>query len=103
MTLQTRVKSMLDTDGHMVLPPALMNKINLKEKTEITVDYNGKVIIICINDVFNFDDVVKAYAKTKLHAAFKKMDAKNLKISDEEINKEIQAYRKEKRENKLVA
>ena len=102
MVLQTRVKSMLDTDGRMVLPPALMNKIDLKKKTEITVDYNGKIIIICINDALNFDDAVKAYAKNKLDVALKKMDAKNLKISDEEINEEIQAYRKEKRENKLV-
>lgn len=93
---------MLDTDGRMVLPPALMNKIDLKKKTEITVDYNGKIIIICINDALNFDDAVKAYAKNKLDVALKKMDAKNLKISDEEINEEIQAYRKEKRENKLV-
>ena len=103
MVLQTRVKSMLDTDGHIILPPVLMDKINLKIKTEITVDYNGKIIIICINDAFNFDDVVKAYAKNKLDAALKKIDAKNLKISDEEINEEIQAYRKEKHKNKLVA
>ena len=66
------------------------------------MDYNGKIIIMCINDVPSFDDAVKTYAKNKLDAALKKMDAKNLKISDEEINEEIQAYRKEKRDGKLV-
>lgn len=90
MIFQTRAKTTLDTNGHIVLPSVFMNKIGLKEKTEITAGYNGKIIIISFADNVDHD------------AALKKIDAKNLKMSDLEINKEIEVHRKERRENRHI-
>lgn len=100
MVLQTRVKTTLDTDGHMMLPSAFMSRLGLKEKTEIMADYNGKIIIISFAGSADLDTALKAHAKNRLDTALKKIDAKNLKISDLEINKEVMAHRKEKNESR---
>lgn len=102
MIFQTRAKTTLDTNGHIVLPSVFMNKIGLKEKTEITAGYNGKIIIISFADNVDHDAALKAHAKDMLDAALKKIDAKNLKMSDLEINKEIEVHRKERRENRHI-
>ncbi len=104
MTLQTHARTTLDTDGHLVLPSALMDKIGLKEKTEIAIRYNGKIITISFSgDTRELDTALKSDAKSRLDAALKKIDAKNPIMSDEEIGEEIKAYRKERRESRQIA
>lgn len=100
MIPQTRAKTTLDTDGRMVLPSAFMSRLGLKEKTEIMADYNGKIIVISFAGNADLDTALKAHAKNKLDAALKKIDARNLIISDLEINKEVMAHRKEENESR---
>lgn len=72
MIFQARAKATLDTNGHMVLPPAFMNQIGLKEETKVMAGYNGKIIIISFTDDVDLDAALKAHAKDMLDAALKK-------------------------------
>lgn len=104
MTHQTHDIATLDTDEHMVLPSALMDKIGLKEKTEIAIRYNGKIITMSLSaDTLGLDATLREDAESRLDAALEKIDAKNPSMSDEEIGEKIKVHRKERSESRQTA
>jgi len=73
----------------------------LSEDGEVIITNNGKPTALMLNiSETNFDEVVKAVRQAKAMIAFNNMRAKAAKqgyMSDEEIEAEIAAYRKEKK------
>ena len=73
----------------------------LETDGEVIITDNGKPTALMLNiSEINFEEIVKAVRQAKAMAAFNSMRAKAAKqgyMSDEEINAEIAAYRKEKK------
>ena len=76
----------------------------LSDDDEVIITNNGKPTALMLNiSETNFDEVVKAVRQAKAMIAFNSMRAKAAKrgyMSDDEIEAEIAAYRREKREKK---
>ena len=73
----------------------------LEAEGEIIITNNGKPTALMLNiSETNFDEIVKAVRQAKAMIAFNNMRSKAAKrgyMSDEEIEAEINAYRKEKK------
>ena len=73
----------------------------LSSDGEVIITNNGKPTALMLNiSETNFDEVVKAVRQAKAMIAFNSMRAKAAKqgyMSDEEIEAEIAAYRREKK------
>ena len=73
----------------------------LSDDGEVIITNNGKPTALMLNiSETNFDEVVKAVRQAKAMIAFNSMREKAAKqgyMSDEEIETEIAAYRKEKK------
>ena len=81
------------------IPKSIWN--TLAANGEVIITNNGKPTALMLNiSETNFDEVVKAVRQAKAMIAFNNMRAKATKqgyMSDEEIESEIAAYRKEKK------
>jgi phage-related protein len=81
------------------IPKTIWN--NLSDDGEVIITNNGKptALMVHISET-NFDEVVKSVRQAKAMIAFNSMREKAAKrgyMSDEEIEAEIAAYRKEKK------
>lgn len=75
--------------GQVVIPQSIRKELGIKPKTKFLVFGRGDTVIM---KKLELPD-----AKKEWEEIFKMMDEKKLKLSDEQIQKEIAAVRKEKR------
>jgi AbrB family looped-hinge helix DNA binding protein len=77
--------------GQVVIPQAIRKELRIKPRTKFLVYGRGDTIIM---KKLELPDIKKEWEDI-----FKMMDQKALKLSDQEIQKEIAATRKEKHKN----
>ncbi|MCH8915984.1 MAG: AbrB/MazE/SpoVT family DNA-binding domain-containing protein [Thaumarchaeota archaeon] len=75
--------------GQIVIPQLLRKEMGLKAKTRFIVMRKGDFIMM---KALQMPDMNKEW-----NSIFKKIDEKNLRISDKEIASEVKKYRKAKR------
>lgn len=78
--------------GQVVIPQSIRKELGIKPRTKFLVFGRGDTVIM---KKLELPDVKKEWAEI-----FKIMDKKGLKLSEEEIQKEIVAERKEKLKSK---
>jgi AbrB family looped-hinge helix DNA binding protein len=88
MTEEPEVTTMSEK-GQVVIPRAIRKELGIKPKTKFLVFGRGDTVIM---KKLELPDLKKEW-----EAIFKMMDKKMLKLSDEQIQKEISVVRKEKR------
>ena len=88
MTDEPEVTTMSEK-GQVVIPQSVRKELGIKPKTKFLVFGRGDTVIM---KKLELPDVKKEWDDI-----FKMMDKKGLKLSEEDIEKEIAAVRKEKR------
>jgi AbrB family looped-hinge helix DNA binding protein len=78
--------------GQVVIPQSIRKELGIKPRTKFLVFGRGDTVIM---KRLELPDIKKEW-----ESIFKIMDQKELKLSDEEIQKEIAATRKEKHRSK---
>jgi AbrB family looped-hinge helix DNA binding protein len=91
MTEEPAVTTMSEK-GQVVIPQSIRKELGIKPKTKFLVFGKGDTVIM---KKLELPDLKKEWEDI-----FKMMDAKGLKLSEKEIQKEIAAVRKKKSRNK---
>ena len=91
----TTIVTATDDKGQFTVPGALLKELGLEAPV--------KVVAWRENDKIMMEIVSANGAKAAWDDFFKKMDEKDIKMSEEEIVEEVHAYRREKRQAALDA
>lgn len=81
-------------EGWAVMPQTLVEEMGLDATTRVAIRFEGDVVIMKV--------IPAVGSESALNEFFKRMDEKNIQMSEEDVVKEIRKYRKEKREQQMV-
>ena len=91
-TEETAEFTTVSEKGQVVIPQKIRKNLNIKPRSTLQVFSKGGFIIM--------KEVTLPDIKKEWEEIFRIIDSKNVKITEQEILDEIQAYRREKRERR---